>query len=81
MFQFAGICKYSEYGMHIDLMCSNHPNLRWSTKNIDFIGARSLFFKLKDRFCLESEGEECPCSIKLLQCACEYCALERTGYK
>lgn len=33
-----------EYGRHISLTCRNHPDLRWSTKNIDFIGARSIFY-------------------------------------
>lgn len=43
------------YGQHIALTCKNHPNLRWSTKNIDFIGARSIFYF--------SETEpECDCS-------------------
>lgn len=32
------------YGQHIVLTCVNHPDLRWTTKNIDFIGARSIFF-------------------------------------
>lgn len=32
------------YGEHIPLTCKNHPNLRWSTKNIERIGARSIFF-------------------------------------
>jgi hypothetical protein len=32
------------YGRHITLTCRNHPHLRWSTKNIDFIGARSIFY-------------------------------------
>jgi hypothetical protein len=42
------------YGHHIALTCRNHPSLRWSTKNIDFIGARSLFF-------LTPATLECPC--------------------
>lgn len=32
------------YGQHITLTCRKHPDLRWSTKNISHIGARSLFF-------------------------------------
>lgn len=32
------------YGNHITLVCKNHPTKRWHTKNIEFIGARTLFF-------------------------------------
>jgi hypothetical protein len=32
------------YGQHISLTCVNHPELRWTTKNIDYIGARSIFY-------------------------------------
>jgi hypothetical protein len=28
----------------LHLTCKNHPRLVWSTKNIDFIGARGIFF-------------------------------------
>lgn len=58
------IVKWAPYGQHIKLACRNHPELRWSTKNIDNIGARSIFF-------LGVEGEtepfpsspECSCSV------------------
>jgi hypothetical protein len=51
------IDKTQPYGAHIDLTCKNHPGLRWSTKNIRFIGARSIFFDSR------SESEcECPAS-------------------
>jgi len=32
------------YGAHIALTCVHHPELTWTTKNIDYIGARSIFF-------------------------------------
>lgn len=32
-----------EYGVHVFVGCSKHPDSVWSTKNIDYIGARSLF--------------------------------------
>ena len=32
------------YGQHISLTCKNHPSKRWHTKNIDFVGARTIFF-------------------------------------
>lgn len=32
------------YGRHIALTCQNHPDLTWTTKNIGYIGARSIFF-------------------------------------
>ena len=45
------------YGHHIALTCKNHPNLRWSTKNIDCIGARSIFYVTEDT-------PECNCSAR-----------------
>ena len=48
-----------EYGQHIALTCVNHQDLRWSTKNIGWIGARSIFYS--GRF----DGQaECSCSIR-----------------
>jgi hypothetical protein len=47
------------YGRHIPLTCENHPHLRWSTKNIDYIGARSIFY-------FGSEPE-CKCSARFLR--------------
>lgn len=38
------IDRTQPYGQHIGLTCRNHPTLTWSTKNIDYIGARSIFF-------------------------------------
>lgn len=42
-----------EYGRHIPLTCKNHPELRWSTKNIGNIGQRSIF----------AITNECACSL------------------
>lgn len=56
------------YGEHILLTCAEHPELRWSTKNIDFIGARSIFFageKMVDGR-LDRDAVECSCSANLL---------------
>jgi len=47
------------YGEHIDLTCRNHPNLKWSTKNIAPIGCRGIFFDLR-RECKEPE---CDCKL------------------
>lgn len=44
------------WGQHIALTCKNHPDLRWSTKNISYIGARSIFYN-------PAQGEECSCTI------------------
>jgi hypothetical protein len=44
------------YGVHIRLTCRNHPHLRWSTKNIDYIGARSIFYTGRDIV-------ECSCPV------------------
>jgi hypothetical protein len=49
-----------EYGAHIDLMCVNHPDLRWSTKNIGHIGARSIFWMPPRPY---DGTEECTCSV------------------
>jgi len=43
-FQDTCIDPTQPWGDHIALTCVNHPDLRWHTKNIDFIGARSIFF-------------------------------------
>lgn len=58
------ICKKHPYGQHIALSCKNHPELRWSTKNIEYIGARSIFW-------LSMLGNECPCSPADLYHVCE----------
>ena len=47
------------FGQHISLMCKNHPDLRWSTKNIGYIGARSIFY-------FSHSVPECSCSSNLL---------------
>lgn len=49
------------YGQHITLTCRNHPELTWHTKNIDHIGARSIFFNGWDKGLTE-----CPCSARYL---------------
>lgn len=55
----ARIVKSAPYGAHIQLRCKNHPNLRWSTKNISHIGARTLFYALEDY----QAPPECDCPI------------------
>lgn len=54
------IDKTRPEGAHIPLTCINHPDMRWFTKNIDYIGARSIFF---DSF----TDKECDCSISDLR--------------
>lgn len=53
------IVDFKEYGQHIALRCKNHPELRWSTKNISPIGARTLFYDLMD----ECRVPECDCKL------------------
>lgn len=53
------IVTWAERGAHIPLTCVNHPELRWSTKNISFIGARSIFFDGNP-----FDGSECPCPAR-----------------
>lgn len=57
------IVDFAPYGRHIALRCKNHPHLRWSTKNIDFIGARSVFYDLRG----EMTEQECVCPIQDLE--------------
>lgn len=40
----------------VTLTCRNHPALRWRTKNIGWIGARSIFFDGNP-----FDGSECDC--------------------
>ncbi len=37
------ICKKHGRGIHIELSCVKHPEAKYSTKNISYIGARSIF--------------------------------------
>lgn len=52
------IVPWADYGDKITLTCKNHPTLRWRTKNINHIGARTLYF--------DGPGEECDCPLKEL---------------
>lgn len=54
------IVDYVEHGQHISLKCKNHPNKRWSTKNILYIGARTVFYNLT---MVSGMGPECDCPI------------------
>ena len=57
------IVEFIEYGRHIALRCRHHPDLRWSTKNIGSIGARSIFYcgAIRDGKC-NNAVPECTCS-------------------
>jgi hypothetical protein len=57
------IVTWAERGEHITLTCVNHPDLRWSTKNIGYIGARSIFYSTW-------RTEECPCPARDLRPVC-----------
>lgn len=62
------ITKKAPRGRHINLVCKNHPHLLWHTKNIERIGARTIFFSI-DR----DAGEyECDCSLRDLIVSPEY---------
>jgi len=79
------IVPWKGYGAHIELTCRNHLHLRWSTKNIQCIGARSIFYT-------SEEQRECDCHCSDLQtvipedwqskivpipiCKCQYCGAE-----
>ena len=49
---------------HVTLTCKNHPHLRWYTKNVDHIGARSIFFQGLESDEFRASVEECSCSAK-----------------
>lgn len=49
------ICPWHPYGEHITLRCKNHPEARFSTKNIAPIGARNIF----------NEKNACACPLSL----------------
>lgn len=62
------IVDFAEYGRHIALRCKNHPHMRWSTKNICCIGARSIFYCgafVGGEF--KPHEPECTCSGELLE--------------
>ena len=52
------------YGEHVELYCINHPAKRWSTKNIECIGARSIFYNLNNA---PNMGPECKCKCSDLR--------------
>ena len=54
------LTRKAPYGQHIALTCKNHPELRWSTKNIAPIGCRTIFFSLFG----EGAQPECNCPAK-----------------
>lgn len=39
------ICKHTDRTDKVMLQCKNHPELLWQTKNIDYVGARTIFFR------------------------------------
>jgi hypothetical protein len=47
-----------DFGEHIPLSCRNHPDKRWSTKNIAPLGCRSIFYNLR---AVAGMGPECKC--------------------
>lgn len=53
------ITDKAPYGQQVELTCKNHPDLRWSTKNIDGIGCRTIFFTTIGK-------PECGCSVREL---------------
>ncbi len=56
------ICENAIRSEHIVVKCIHHPEKKWTAKNIDFIGARSIFYK--NAFGEYPEmGRECTCPI------------------
>lgn len=46
------ITAKEKYGVHISVVCSKHPENKYSTKNISHIGARNIF---------HCGGDDCIC--------------------
>jgi len=67
------ICPICRDGAMIALRCRNHPELgdAWMTKNIDQIGARTIFFDWR--------APECPCTAGSLVHACPGPRMEDDG--
>lgn len=42
------ITRKAQRSAHIDLVCTEHPDRHYHTKNIDGIGSRSIFFSGQD---------------------------------
>lgn len=63
------ICEKHPTGQHIYYRCRNHPDRLYTTKNIDFLGARHIF----PAGPLE---KDCDCSIDDLYHDCEYTLLQ-----
>jgi hypothetical protein len=53
------ITPKAAYGQHIKLTCKDHPELSWSTKNIDRIGCRTIFY-------MTYATPECNCPLSKL---------------
>ena len=54
------ICENIPYGNHITIKCIHHPEKKWFTKNILYIGARSIFYaNTWNEF--PDMGQECEC--------------------
>lgn len=58
------ITTHAEYGQHIVLTCVNHPDKRWSTKNIAPLGCRKIFYNLHN---IPDMGPECYCPLHALR--------------
>lgn len=58
------ISKKAAYGQHIGLRCKNHPDKRWSTKNISPIGCRTIYYNLHGDL---NMGIECDCPLSALE--------------
>jgi hypothetical protein len=58
------ITQLADYGQHIALHCVNHPELRWSTKNIAPLGCRTIFYNLHG---VRGMPHECDCPLSDLR--------------
>lgn len=58
------IVAHAENGEHIPLTCINHPTKLWTTKNIQHIGARRIFYNLSN---VQGMGPECDCPASCLR--------------
>lgn len=62
------ICKGHKRYERISLTCPKHPGLEWGTRNIDHIGARTVYFVL---YLVGHDKTECSCDVHSLEHHCD----------
>jgi len=69
------ITTKAPYGRHIGLTCVNHPEQRWSTKNIGSQSSEGVVFRSRSLFYETYTIPECDCPSTMLRLSPEYATL------